>query len=309
MKKIIIGVLILIAYNCNAQIASFRQFNEPYAYLQNANTPFESYKWDDLFSFEINFSVPIGFDSILGTNLLIQGDGSASISTPFDPEDGHFGLIPFAYYYQDKSIKLNLPKPVSPISYLFDEINGETVLKVQWKNVGFQYGSPNDSANFQFWLFANSQKVQFRYGESYVSNLDSILTIDTMQIGVAVYTSVLDKGTYLVGSPNNISLSNDGFATFHGIPPAGTVYEFSSLSLGLSNKYKSSINYKINDDELILLSDFGNDSKMELVDLIGNTVATSNSKSISIQLLNTGVYILKITTDKNIFTQKIFISR
>lgn len=309
IKLLFLG-LTLIA-NCTfSQVATFRQFNEPYKDLKNDDAPFVNFKWGDSFSFSIYLTDTIIFDTLQLSHLLIQGNGYASLSKPFDIDDPHLIVVPlFVTNLVDRSLKINSAKAISPISYKYDWFNGEKVLKVQWKNVGFQYGSPNDSANFQLWLFTQSQKVQYRYGKSFIANLDSIVKVDSMQIGIEIYSDVIDKSTLLSGTPSNFVLSTDYNAAYFGIPPEGTVYEFTSLSLGFNNVKPGKINYKIEHDQLIVLNHSSNLLRLELINLLGNKVASTNSNTISINDLNSGIYVLSVETLTGIFTQKVFISK
>lgn len=312
MKTIILILLQILFFSYSfSQLATFRQFSEPYADLTNDFVPFPNYKWDTSFSFDRSLDYDIVFDTLIGINVLVQGNGYISLSKQPDPVEVNLWASPlFINHLVDRSLKLNLPQAQSPVSYKTDMVNGEKVFKVQWKNVGFLYGSPNDYANFQCWLFSQSQKVQFRYGDSFITSIDSICKLDSMQIGLELMIDNLSKSTYLIGNPNNVIVSNSYFAKFFGIPPSGTVYEFKSLSAS-SNifNFTNTIKYKLIDHNLMVITDseyqFMN---LKLYDLNGRLVAIQNGNTLSYLGLNPGIYMLFLQTDIGFFKQKVFLA-
>lgn len=311
MKSILTTLIfgLLFVSNSYSQVASFNQFNEPYQNLNNDIIPFENFKWGELFSFDIDIPYQVSFDSLKGTNLLIQAHGYATLATPFDPENAYLWLFPYiSFNLIDRAWKLNVPNGISPISYKYETIGGERVLKVQWKNAGFQFGSINDSLNMQIWLFENSQKVQYRYGPSYVANFDSISVLDTAQIGIEIETDALDMYTMLSGTPINHSLLNSEFAKYYGLPAPGTVYEFRSL-LSSTNFIKNAkgISYKTVDDILtVKFKDESDFREMELLDLNGKLVKNTTYKSLDLNDVNSGLYVLMVYTNDGIFREKIY---
>jgi hypothetical protein len=312
MKPVYTFLLFLfIITSSYSQVATFHQFNEPYQYLQNENIPFENFKWGESFSFDIDIPYQISFDSLKGNNLLIQAHGYGTLATPFDPEGGYLWLFPYiSFNLIDRAWKLNLPNGISPISYKYETLGGERVLKVQWKNAGFEFGSINDSLNLQIWLFENSQKVQYRYGPSYVANFDSISIIDTAQIGIEIQTNSLDMYTMLSGTSANHTLQHSEFAKFYGLPPSGTVYEFRSL-ISSTNliKQKNEFSYSVVNDILsIKINPENKLNKLELLDLNGRKIKSLSSNSFDITDIQNGLYILVAITNNGVYKEKIVIN-
>ncbi len=311
MKNILTTLILGLTFvsDSYSQVATFSQFNEPYQYLKNDTSKFENFKWGESFSFDIKIPYQISFDSLKCNYLNIQAHGYGTLATPFDPENAYLWLFPYiSFNLIDRAWKLNLPNGISPISYKYETIGGERVLKVQWKNAGFQYGSINDSLNMQIWLFENSQKVQYRYGPSYVANFDSISVLDTAQIGIEIETDALDMYTMLSGTPSNHTLMHSEFAKYYGLPAPGTVYEFRSL-LSSTNfiKHKDIFTYQIKNKTLsVQLNDESKFSKLELVDLNGRLIKFSNNQSIELNEVNAGVYILLVYTKDGLFREKIY---
>jgi len=305
-------LFLIISTSSFSQVATFHQFNEPYQYLTNDTIQFENFKWGELFSFDIEIPYQISFDSLQGNYLNIQAHGYGTLATPFDPEGGYLWLIPyFSLNLIDRAWKLNLPKGISPISYKYEVLGGERVLKVQWKNAGFEFGSINDSLNLQIWLFENSQKVQYRYGPSYVANFDSISVIDTAQIGIEIQTNSVDMYTMLSGTPANHTLQHSEFAKFYGLPPSGTVYEFRSL-ISSTNviKQKNEFSYSVVNDILsIKINPENKLNKLELFDLNGRKLKSLCSNTIDITEIQNGLYILVAITNNGIYKEKIDICR
>lgn len=176
------------------------------------------------------FTLPIDFTfEYLGQSfdkLYIQ-DGQIS----FDNENL---LIPFGKTdLEDKGI--GTLKSLSPISYQYEMVKAQTILKIEFKNVGFYNGNKTDFANFQVWLYEGSNMIEFHYGASEV--LETDFTFDAFTgpvVGIFNESEAGLKGLQIIGSNKNIynqSIENSDFSliqAFNGIPQENTVIRFES---------------------------------------------------------------------------------
>lgn len=200
----------------------------------------------------------------------------------------------------------------SSFSFQVDTIFGESVLKLQWKNMGFQYGDSTHYSNFQLFLYANSGKLRVNFGSSntkpglFVSNLNGP-SIGFLEMDQAF--SMIHKVLYLEGDAEDPSFNKSGdILNLNNVPVNGTSYEFipsnTKIISNLNNyelpvPYFSQNNLAFRDD---LRNHFDGDFNIEIKNSIGQ-----NLYNIDITLnANTeiaippGVYFITVRKD-NVF--------
>lgn len=201
----------------------------------------------------------------------------------------------------------------SEISYQFESSSNGNILKVQFKNMGFQTGDPSDFANVQVWLYQATGKVEYRYGPSSTD----ILTFGGQSgplVGIYLFNS--DFSLYydamcLTGNAANPTANLvSPFSRITGMPTDGTVYEFTPVS-AVSLEENQLIDIKLYPNpaknELTIEGD-EEITSVEIIDVLGKTIKTEKingvSKTISITDLNIGVYVARIHTPKGIVLSK-----
>lgn len=288
-----------------SQEIKFNQFSDNYNYLMEADYPVtKSIKWRD----DQSFTVPIPFIFKFGgvesefINIHTNGYSSYYLTTTDD------NITVFAFWILDlidRSYKTGSLIPQSIISSKTITVNNEKIAIVEYKNAGFEYGGINDSLNFQIWAFESGNKIQIRFGKSYVQNWQPIFAIDSP----AVCILTQKNETYLGGCLNG-STTNPTFDTvsgrFNAVPSEGTVYEFTYLTTNINLDKKNSFNYKLYDNTLqIITIDNEVVKKVDIIDLVGRELKSSNNNNLDISNINNGIYLLKVTTESGFLIKKI----
>ncbi|HCS21518.1 MAG TPA: hypothetical protein DIW47_13325 [Bacteroidetes bacterium] len=133
-----------------------------------------------------------------------------------------FALDPLIgnFHFPDSNSRITFAELVDP---------GNSILKIQWKNVGTDGDDPAERLNFQLWIYEKDQKVEFRFGPGSSDN--------TFFSGVyrfnREFTQTLEKAS-LSGNPAS-PVVNSGNGLLNGSPVNGTVYRFSYLRAGLES--------------------------------------------------------------------------
>lgn len=197
------------------------------------------------------FVVPIGFSfNVAGsspfTTLLASGFGDLYFTGPSN-ENIIFG---FDGAYFDRG--LVVPGAQSPISYLLTGTTGSRILKVEYKDAMIvdlqaQVPYPNETANFQVWLYEGSNKIEVHCGNSTIQHASSaFFGLNGPAVGVATYdpTPQTIDGFFLQGQASAPTLSPVTGATapinLSSIPTTGTIYAFSpSTATGVSKDMRS----------------------------------------------------------------------
>lgn len=191
------------------------------------------------------------------------------------------------------------------ISYQLDTIGIEKLVKLQFKNAGFESGGINDSINFQVWLFEFGTKVQVRIGKCYVQNWQPILNIDSPAVGVILDTdSVNYIGGFLNGSTTNPNFNYD-YGKFTTVPAEGTVYEFYYLPNGVKDvRSNNEFEYLILDNHIEI--NVGSNTNLiaaRLFDLLGREIEASKNSILEIHSVPSGIYLLRVETEMGYLTK------
>lgn len=214
MKKLFTVFLMgWLANGVWAQSYSFSLQQETYQDLQNdyliTNDTFANYALLILgrdyraFGHDLNDTLNIGVNGWVTCT-------SDFYSFALDPLIGN-------YHFPDTNSRITFAELADP---------GNSILKIQWKNVGTD-GDPSERLNFQLWVYEKDQKVEFRFGpgtsnNNFVSGIFRFTksfsqTLEYMELSDDPAAPGVNTGNFfLVGKPVN-----------------GTVYRFSYLRASL----------------------------------------------------------------------------
>lgn len=310
MKKsyLLFVFIILINLKSSAQNNVLQRiFNEPYNRLSNAWHEQPLVKYDSNFNYYYELPFNFLFNQVSGNIITMHGPSYVSI---YDTTNVDIEIATFYPYWTNKLVdKSDLTGSLNFQSKLLTKIdtnNNEQIFKIEWRNMGFVGCTANDSLNMQLWIFEKSNKVQFRFGESNMSNLSALITTDTPIIAFDLETT---NGYYFGafnGPANNLVYSiSDPKSRVLGIPPNGTVIEFVGAdSPTIIDHKKNSIkfNYSITNNQLVISridNKFIDQIEIDIIDLNGRNVIKSNSASTNISQLKSGIYIVKFHSDLN----------
>lgn len=294
-------------YDFSVSTGTYQDLNNPIS-LNNGTV------WDDP-----SYSVPIGFDFEVCGNvyhtLYISDSGSGgSLFSEENPEGTISIITPINQDIVDNGQFSGTSQ--SPLSYKISGTNGNHILKIEWKNVGF-WGIQNDYMNFQVWLYENTNSISFHYGSSSILNPDSfdgengpviifypLVNLDT--------DSFVESGYLLTGSPMNPSVivvddnTSPPIIALNGMVPSGTIYTFTpdNLSVNDSEKIDFSVYPNPVNDILFFRTKVSFEHcQIEIYTTTGKKVKTISSikkNQINVSELNEGLYFMKINRGNEI---------
>lgn len=291
--------LLLLTFCClsifkgRAQPYAFTQSSSSYSLLTSPSLVSSASPWTS----SSTFTVPLGFTfTYMGTDftsLYVKGDGTAC----FDAL-GYYVLHPFGVALVDKGTSSSL----SPISYKVTGVSPNKIIKIEWKNTGFE-GQPSSTAHFQLWLYQTTHKIEFHYGTiSVVTPSLAYQGRSGASIGIKKLSSAswCDYGRALVGTvPAEECIDHSGTYSAYdfcltGTPASGTVYEFIPGISSLTEETSPLFRVYPNPASTTLHVDGHEIFAMEFIDVNGCCVLSSTGPSVDLTSLAKGVYVLRI---------------
>lgn len=339
MKKVFLFLALMATLNGYSQkINSYKDstFTQPYTVLNGATSLNNGLFWDDE-----DFVIPIGFtfkyfgDS---SNTLYHsadfGSGGQFTLKPFSPNNPFLSFITMiGSDLRDRDLT-NSGSSVSPISYQTTGTAPNRIFKLQFSNAGFGTAIANsntdDSLSIQLWLYETSNMIDIRFGPSHMisSNNDLwdggpgpfIALIDSLNYFSSTFS--VKKCYFLNGTVNApvIDSSLTALGTLvslpgmAGKPSNGRVYRFMPRKLtGTATGIKDvasdedlRIQYDQAREEVVFYSSV-NEAKMDIYDLNGRPVFTTNAKDHYVRYstgsLSSGLYIARSVSSKG---QKVY---
>lgn len=328
MKKIyLFALMAMLSLAVKAQPIypySFAKFKEAYTNLSGATNLLPGNAWDDT-----TLVIPIGFNFKWALNnktsdsLVVDTYGIFSFK---DDYDFTFlmpirGIVPF--YADMADLTLNGGSVPSPISYVTTGAVGSRICKVEYRNAGFyDDATAADYANFQLWLYETSNRIEFRYGPSLITDAQTdFIGDDGPRIGL-YYKATLDVNTpdyivdtcsYVSGnattaanvySTTSVSYFNSSTMVFTGVPDSGQVFQYApaGTSNGINeiNQAFSSVSvFPTHFAESIFLTHDNQLIAAELRDMNGRLLMSEKNASalhkLTVGELPAGIYMLTLT--------------
>ncbi|MBA3829503.1 MAG: T9SS type A sorting domain-containing protein [Taibaiella sp.] len=259
------------------------------------------------------YSIPIGF------NFHYWG---TSYSTFYVSTDAYFSFAVADYgFYPFYSALKGIG--YSSISYMMDNVRdiGNRILKVQFKNVGFEMNATNtDSVSFQIWLYELTGNIEYHYGVSNIARAD-YADIFGNSFGPQVALAEPSLATYynLRGDASNPTLVTIPmmYTYLTGYPMANTTYTFIPVGTAVpyENKntelllYPNPANGKVN----LSLKGYNPSpsAKVTLINMIGETVFVApftQNTILDVSGLYGGIYTLTIVDNDNVIQQKVAVT-
>lgn len=212
--------------NSSAFIYTLTVLNEAYEDLTGATSINNDELWDDPL-----YIVPIGFPFELNGHVLtavqFYGVGALLAGQTSDP-DVFTAVFPFEMDMVDRGQLSGVS--ASPLSYKLEGAPGSRILKVEWNNAGsyaeLNLGSQDMFINVQLWLYEGSNQIDFRFGESLITDPG------VFYAGGGTYMGLSDVNENLGELINPHFFSGDiampvleaSDVTIEGTPTEGTVY-------------------------------------------------------------------------------------
>ena len=195
-----------------------------------------------------------------------------------------------------------------------DAAEKDTILWVDWANIGFRQCKDSSFANFRLAIHSQTGEIEFLYGPSHIT-CDSAFSGDTGP-RVGMFRSDPSVTTFyevdfLQGkttSPKQNLITNPALG---GIPEPGRRYLFTPIKADVANSKigEEKIAIRVEGNQLYYsISDrpFVN-SELKVFDITGNTILTSENLAYSGSLdfhSAAGIYIAELRLDNKIIRSK-----
>lgn len=268
--------------------------------------------WD-----EENFKFPLPWTAKIGTNPV----SNYSIMTSFvaAPATDTIGVatafVPFGADLTDRAMTAT---PVSPIRYQISGTAPNRIFKLEFFNAGFyeelmNYGTLDDSVNFQVWLYETTDIVEFRFGSSFINHASDYFDGVAPYIGYAknmdLSSGTLEKLYLLKGASaapgiDSFTAIAPSMSSVSSYPANGTVYRFVPKAVASSiGEVDITGNFKVYPyivtDRISI--EAAEEARMQLLNvsgqLIGNeTQLAKGSHSMETNNLPSGNYLIRLIT-------------
>lgn len=323
-KNLLMMVLCGITLNVYSQSYTLSVSTASYSDLVGSTSLNKDMTWDDP-----QFTIPIGFNfqyfNTTMDNIFMTSWGYGGELTSDSLNSGVFPLlVPYGADIIDRGYDFDVDSStigsLSTISYLLEGTQGNRILKIEWKNVGFYSemeddGISTDFTNFQLWLYEGSNDIEIHFGPNSITQPNLSFDGETGAY-VGLFPAfdfddylVIGNGYELIGNPSSPTMitvnDNNSFTNFlEGVIPNGTSYKFSNSAVGLSELNSNSIEISIypnpSSDVLYIAAD---NAKWELeslsiVNINGQIVKEIDqvNGAIDISYLKSGIYYIYIQT-------------
>lgn len=207
----------------------------------------------------------------------------------------------------------------SSVRAKIESVNGQSVLKIQWKNMGLDGHDAGDYVNFQLWVYQDKQTVEFRYGPRNITGDAAYDGKGGPQIVLALldnnFTDV--KTIYAIeGSGGNPEALYNGFGYFTGTPDENLVMKFYNPVLSsVSRVANLPLQLYPNPAENLVTinGDFTGKETLIIVNTAGQEVmridAIENKRTFDIANLEEGVYFVKVVDVDTLHINKLVVSK
>ncbi len=301
---------------------SFSSITASYVELTNPIVVTTNNDW-----YNKQYAIPIGFPFTIyhkNTDSLflnrIFGFESVTERLVDDNQDYAYSNAIFMYPIEaeivDRGFGTN--NSLSSISYQLEGTAGNRILKVQWKNVGFEgeydsLGTLNYFINYQLWLYEKTNIIEYHYGPNKIDNAQiAYYGDDIPDVGfhflriISVLENKSDiRANLLAGNPNSPYMQiEDGFdfpeERLDGTPANGIVYRFVPIngSVGITQKTKNSLAIYPNPASTELYIQANTNEPIQILSFSGTllkeyTNMPQGLQRIDISNLEKGMYIIK----------------
>lgn len=208
----------------------FSVLNQPYEDLSNPVSINNGDIWDDP-AYSITIPFPFELNGHAISVLEFYGVGALLRSTTSDPDITTY-VFPFELDLIDRGSVSGTSE--SPISYQVEGSPGNQILKVEMKNAGSfiefdAFGTTDMYVNLQLWIFEGSNRVEFHFGESLISDPDTFFADGGAYCGItdADEANQIFLNGHFLGGPASAPQLSMTDVTLEGFPDEGTVYRFS----------------------------------------------------------------------------------
>jgi hypothetical protein len=226
MRSIFTSLLFLLSTWAALGQASYYTFSQTTAAYQDIDPVGATVAISNFNDNSYNYKLPNAFKlfgQLTGNFMLIGRDGW----TTFQTSSRFMAVDPF----MSIGGAIVARSQTSNVSARTDVAGGDTIVKVQWKNVNIDNHPSGDHLNFQLWMYKKSQAIEFRYGATQITP-DPTDSFDIVMVHFTADFDTCHENQQIYGSGTNVQIetNNDSLRLYSGAVPDGTVFRFAAVT-------------------------------------------------------------------------------
>ncbi|MFK7808171.1 MAG: T9SS type A sorting domain-containing protein [Saprospiraceae bacterium] len=333
MKKAFLQLVLLVFLAPGYMLAqdyTLSAFSEPYSDIASPISVNDGLIWDDP-----SYLVPIGFDftflDVTFNELKFDGDDGFLLGNSITSPDSAVGFILNGLDMVDRAFDLGEGEPgsLSPISYQTTGTAGNRIFVLEYKNVGFfddgydNSGVYEDFANIQLWFYEEDGAVEYRFGESSLTNLQMIYESYNYDFFAIYAIGITDQGGDFITASDILSIEGMGTNVMFGDLqnygsfldaniPDGTVYRIAGMTSSNTELNGATKTVQVSPNPtsglLQIITNIADENirTVQIMNNNGQTLQTyENLNNIDISNLPAAGYILQINTTEGVWNERI----
>jgi hypothetical protein len=217
----------------------------------------------------------------------------------------------------------------SQIGYQLEGTEGERILKIEWKNMGFSEEVDNletstDYANYQLWLYEGSNNMEFHFGSNNINHDEMYYLLGRITIGIIegfdLDSEEFSKLWYLSGIETSPTLKNVDYDHQDSVnqvlsddPLKGYVYQFIRNDVGINKAkppaFKVIFNDEVEQIKIVHLTTSNQNMEFKIYQLDGKlrmSGTLTKNNVIDISQLPSAAYILHLKNTNHPMFKQIF---
>lgn len=245
-------------------------------------------------------------------------DDDFVLTRSIGPENEYVYLVPISAFIQDRNIS-GAGNGLSHISYKVEGTTGNRILKLEVKNAGLEreiedFNISNLYLNFQIWLYEVDDSVEFHFGNHNITDINAVNYYSVFRSFIKYASTKSDIAAVVSGDVSNPSYGEftdaSQIVNFNAMPTPNTVYRFEVNPLAIKDQTKVLFNVYPNPttDILNITVEENNNYEYVVYDAVGRFISSgkllSESNTIDVSYLNSGIYYFKIGATVKKFIKK-----
>ncbi|MFT6845855.1 MAG: hypothetical protein ACJAUV_002054 [Flavobacteriales bacterium] len=268
-------------------------------------------------------NVPFSSDNIHFETPFYIGNKADSVNNVGVSRSGiHFYSGGFTYTLDGCGSINNSPEDVavpfvSEAKYRVAGVEGNRILQFEFKDVAID-SFEMEFFNYQIWYYEQNNVIEYRYGvnslsSQHVYNTGYLFVFAGLMSESNTYQWIVNPG----GNPSNPSVNYvmelNTIISINSMPTEGTIYRFYPNTNGIDNSnFDDYFTVKSSNGTLTVSSQQETIKSYSLVSINGQVVSASKAAGdkrarINTQSLQSGIYLLKIETEKGQFVKKLML--
>lgn len=278
--------------NAHAQY-TFKKRTAPYQPLQTEQVL--EMRWDDT----VNPYTYVGYDGlafkVFGEEFAFNSKYPIAISKWGNVEIRNANSVVIIDPFHTSA--MDSVKPTAKVSAMVDGTEGDYIMKIQWKDMGFESAPPDLYTNFQMWMYQRTGDIEFHYGPHNIGCDPSDPTLQGAYVGLFIAPpdfSSIRKIYWVYGSPEDPKISKMQIRAMKCVFDENTVVTLAAPVAGVSETEVASTPMEaiyVQDRTLTL----ANASDVKLYSIMGQMILSEGTVNgeLSLQHISAGRYFIE----------------